>query len=461
MEVSARLNIIEKLNINIALEGFGERRFSKEAKKDLMTDIDHLGVYLIQKSFVTTVRTLAKSAELVSKYKQRNAIEIGDQVEAQVKIFIRDTFGYEKYDVDGAVIETNKENVVTLFNEIKNYLFIDADDDEDDQAILERLKGYQRRYLDILLDLVIDRSADLQTFGEGSLMQKADERLLKLEKGNIQDLYDTVMARLDENGNSEIRDLAYTEQKFVVDGIFESVEGDVEQFTKAPAERNAGTIQQKLQSIFKKSEIDIAEQDVVTTEMLLIAITNKLHRAQQIIILTDLLNQINEFHHTITQVEIDWQAEGLSVAAKKLEEEAKEANKEATQHRKSKRFEERTLGRFEDLNVARRSSQAARNIAMAEKYEDLQENFDSLRTFFAQKGEHATRILTTISGLLTYVKKNRNTIVLEAGKNDALFTSSAVVKLQKDMEEIQNNFTNYHQSAVRIRSRDPRLTDLS
>jgi len=137
-----RIQAIEKLvELNLSFN-FPSSQTPQDNRADIRTKIDELSVYLVQKSFVSVVRTIAKSYELVERYKHSDDENSAKQLKDYVGKHIEQIFGYELVNPNGDTAQSNKNEISTLFSNIMSLVF--SEDDADSKIILEKLKSYQK-----------------------------------------------------------------------------------------------------------------------------------------------------------------------------------------------------------------------------------------------------------------------------------------------------------------------------
>lgn len=304
------LRIFERGGLNF---GAGSKRQSLSTSEgarplsDALNDANVLTNYLIQKSFVTTIRALARISDLVTKMEQAGAEAAVKSLIESNKSYINEVFSYRKLNQAGLIIESNEDKVFSLFHNV--FELLSASPQKPKDEILSALKKYQNEYIEIIEDLVIDRSADLQSFGQGTFVKEAEEQLNQLDRENFKELVSRyVVAFNSPDSTSQLREMNELEKHQVIGGIIGEISHSVNEYRQKGMELSASpksrdnSIKRLIERIIGKDD-SLVVQGSIETERFLINIRYHIHLLQQLIILNGTLDKIHAYHQAITAME--------------------------------------------------------------------------------------------------------------------------------------------------------------
>ncbi len=304
------LRIFERGSLNIGAVAKRPSAGQSDGQRpltDALNDANILTNYLIQKSFVTTIRALARISDLVAKMEQAGAAAAAKSVVDSNRAYISEVFSYRKLNQTGQIIESNENQVFSLFQNVFDLLSASPQKPKDE--ILTALKKFQGDYIEIIEDLIIDRSADLQSFGQGKFVKEAEEQLNQLDRENFKELVSRyVVAFSGPDSNSQLREINEVEKHQVVSGVITEITKSVNEYKQKGIELSSSpkSDTSALKSLIDKilrRESSLVVQGSVETEKFLINVRYHIHLLQQLIILNGTLDKINAYHQAITAME--------------------------------------------------------------------------------------------------------------------------------------------------------------
>jgi len=273
---------------------------------------------------------------------------------------------------------------------------------------------------------------------------------LALEKANFKALFERYEILLKEEGD-EGSDIAETTQQEIFQGLLDELSDQVRRFTIEPdmptdETRNGlvDRIAKQIQPIFANHvKLEIAPIHVKQTEILLITIRELIARTQELVILSETMNKINSFHHTISEMEIILEIDDRQTRAQISSSEAQEFKNQSEALAKSDSATEKSMARFIDLLANSAEKTAELETGISNEFIKLETSLSKLMSYYNEKSDQYRALIGKLASISHYLRTNHSTIVLEAGNQNAIFTENMVDRLTADLREVEETHTGF------------------
>jgi hypothetical protein len=443
INVENRNQLFESINIltiNYAPSESGRYAdCTTKSDAELLERCDLLTTYLVQKSFVTSLRTIVKSQELIEKYLEIEEEEIAEDLKSLTKQYVLEIYSFEVEDEDGNNINQNGQEVYKFLINLTD--IASGGEAISNESLTEQLVGYQNTFVDLIVDLVAKRSAESQTIGWGSFSQEIEKRLKNLEKLNFDNIKKSFFNENNKpNQLKPLPDFAERDRVKVTDDLMLAIDKEVSVLVS----REPGQIDNKalgiLDRIRKKKEIEVVAQDVLGTERFLCSIRESINRLQQV---SSVLDSINELYVAICSLENDLDAELLNKQAKNKHKDAEELCSQAEKLSDSNNLHKVMMGKLAGKLAKRKDATASQTDDLADAKREVATSLDSLDIYFKDKSQQVSLGIIALSKLSNEARAIHPQLTQEAGEAKAPFISSFIKNVQSGMVELRKSREEY------------------
>lgn len=147
--------------------------FASPEMEGLEEDVTLLTNYLIQQSFISTIRSIIKAIQLADRLKSVQRQEQRNQLIVMVNDFLRNLYSVKLVSQDGITISDNGDAVLKLFSQIVEEVF-DASQGIAEEKLQEFLAKKQHEYVRLVLERARRLTSTIETIGSN---QAANQRL--------------------------------------------------------------------------------------------------------------------------------------------------------------------------------------------------------------------------------------------------------------------------------------------
>jgi hypothetical protein len=441
------LRIFEKATIFV---GGGTRRaalapsdLSRAPSSEALNEASMLTNYLIQKSFVTTIRALARVNELIEKVRQAEAPEAIKSIEENILEFIKEVFSYQRLSQSGRVVESNDEAVLSLFDSV--YKIISNSEQKPREEITEALKSHQQKYIQIIVDMVVDRAADLQSFGQGTFVREAEEQLNQLDRDNFKDLVSSyVISMNSSDSGTQLAEVTDVEKHRMLGGIITAIDASVGSYKQKGMELSvlpqatSGSLKGLIEG-WRRSKKSMIVQGSVETEMFLIDVRYHINRLQQLVILSGVLDKINAYHQAITAMEAGIEEIFLRNRAESTRLKSEKVAQQAKSEAASEDPYLRVAAIFSETRGSVLAGDSARDQQTGTVMGEVSGIASQSRNYFETRMKTINSTIVGLNKLSTKLRANHPIITAEAGQKNGPKTVEMLEETAQAMAHIRSS----------------------
>jgi len=411
-----------------------------EGLEGLEEEVTLLTNYLIQKSFISTIRSLIQAIQLAERLKNARREAQREQLISVVNAFLKNLYAVKIISEDGNEIMDNGDSVLTLFAGIIEEVF-SKDKSLADEKIHEFLAKKQQLYVRLVLERARSLTGTISTITSNQAASEKLESLLnKMETANLDWLIETYSLHADATaGKRKLPELDNQTQRTISNAVLVRMNEKVLSFHEA-TEKGTPIPRFALLASWipanRRRSIDLSQTNLLEAEQFIVELRLHISYRQQITILGSVLDRLNEF----------------SVFLQGFEAVFSHTLREALH-----KHDNATLSREDAKNDALRRSGDALNVALAEMNEaayrpmktdsDLQSKLSKqdydlaaeifrLREFFSQKADTSNKVLARLMEIGNKVRVMGPMVVGEAQQRDAQFTGSLIAAVKAATDDI-------------------------
>lgn len=399
--------------------------------------------YLMQTSYVATIRGLVKAVQLADRLRRERRDRQRALLLTIVSEFLEDLYSHRLVAPDGTVIEDAGQEVVELFAEICQYVLTTAEDIPDEELV-KFLASRQEKYVRLVLERIRRLTTTIESVGSSSAMNdKLEDLLNRMEAASLEWLIDTYTLHLGEaTHRARLPEIDNRTQREISQAVLTQMESRVREFdedTKQGKQSPSLSALTNWVAGFGRTQvIDLSQTNLLQAEQFMVALRLHISYRQQITILSSILDKINEF----------------TTALDGFEAVVSSVGREALAHVARSRMEERAVRNSElaesgdsiDAALAILSRAGQRSVEAEAELQDLlgaqdrelAERMSRLREFFSQKSEASNKVVAALTKLGNTVRVMSPMVIKEAGQRDAQFTTELLARVRECIKEIHN-----------------------
>lgn len=451
-------NVVETVNVGVSilpitievpepiLEHFG-RLFDNQMGLDQTVALST--TYLIQKSFVTTIRGLIRADEIRRDLERLKRKDDVAHLEAIIARFLSELFAFKTLDLNGKEVASNAVEVEKLFAEVCRSLS-ERPCPEDSEQLSKDLRAHQAHFVDVVLAMVRDRAADVSTTGPGSSMPAVEKRLQELESQNFEDLVKdyALVATGQTDHKVPLPDIAYRHLTEVENSVRNKLRDDVVNFAE---QESAQLDKKRFRGYFGGRRNSLETAYVVKMEFFLLSVRESISRSQRLVILRSALDKVHMFYAVLEGISSAIRAAQSRAEAEAAKLQESVGNAEAATLRSRGDLISETIAtafeataRLSGDHAEREKGHEAAHTATAHHLKDMIELFDL-------RNQHNTECLVALSTLANHMRVHHSALVNEAGERTAPQTVGMVSRVFAALDRItasQERYLKASQKAV-------------
>jgi len=159
--------------------------------------------YLLQKSFLSTIRSLIKAVQLAERLRQNGREAQRNALLEITQEFLTDMYAFRSVSPEGEVIADTSEEVIGLFSKICEKIFT-INEENAESKILDFISDCQKDYIRIVLERTRRLASTIESVGNAAAMnEKIESMINKMETANLEWLIDTYTISIDNESNRE------------------------------------------------------------------------------------------------------------------------------------------------------------------------------------------------------------------------------------------------------------------
>ncbi len=458
---SLNIKLADKLNlltINVPIDVAQKQAKLREkglGSPDLQaveTNVTFLTNYLIQTSYIATIRSLIKAIQLADKLRRVNLEKQRKVLEELVEEFIGDLYSHRLIASDGSIIQDTGVEVLKLFNEICQYIFNDKED-IDESKFAKFLASRQEQYVRLVLERTRRLTTTIESVGITQAVNEKIEKLLNnIETANLGWLIETYT--LDIGGlpnTAKLPEIDNRTQKQIADSVLLQMEQKVRTFdeeTKQGKQRTLMGILRDWVRIGNNRTIDLSQTNLLDTEHFVIALRLHISYRQQITILSSILDKINEFSAMLNSFEAVVSAADRATLLDFLNRKKKKRHDDLSSSLNSSDVVDVALMALSKAASRPLEAEIELQGLLKEQDEELAKEVTRLRDFFSKKSETSNKVIASLAKLGNTVRVMSPMVIKEAGQRDASFTTDLLAQTRDCIKEINKLEGNDSQKVI-------------
>ena len=407
--------------------------------RDIEENVRLLTNYLIQKSFVSTIRSVVKAVQLADRLKVLQRDENRSQLIDIVDDFLRNLYSIRLVSPDGVVISDSGNAVLTLFQDIIEGL-LDVKHETDEETFREFLTKKQQEYVTMVLDRARRLTNTIETITSNPPANEKLEALLnRMETAQLEWLIETYsLATSQATGKLRLPELDNNTQKEISNAVLVQMGSMVKEFQQATEEGSVRKGVSKVKRFFGHPGIvDLSQTNLLEAEQFIVELRLHVSYRQQITILSSLLDKVNEFSAFLDAFEAVLSAATQTELAEAGRREQTVRNRENEDRRASKDKVDIAIANLSEAAGRPREAETELHRLLSQQNDLVAERIVGLKSFFAQKSERANKVLAKLTEIGNMVRVMGPMVIGEARQPKAPFTTELIGVVSGAIEDIQ------------------------
>jgi hypothetical protein len=421
-------------------ERFRAAGISSTEREGLGSDVALLTSYLLQKSFITTARTLVRAIQLAHRLESLKRHAQRDVLMDMVSEFIADLYGYKVISPQGEILEDTGAEVVNLFGEICLHLMNPSKEFAED-SLAKVLAKKQADYVRLVLEKARRLTSTIQTAGPtGAVNEKLNTLLNRMETANLDWLIETYSMNLSSSiGKTRLPELDNEKQRSIANSVLSRTRERLASFNEATSGTSTRTgLWHSLATLFGwgKDNIDLTETNLLEAEQFVVDLRLYVSYGQQITYLSSVLDKVNEFSAFLTGFETAVTADSrksLIQAEDKILSERTARNQSLME---SSDPVDRALGAIGPAALRPLESEKDLQERLRKQDEELGRSIANLRNIFTSRAESANKILARWTGMGNLAQTMGGMVTQEARQRNAQVTAKLIKEFMDGTKEI-------------------------
>ena len=411
---------------------------------DLENHVTLLTNYLIQKAFISTIRSLVQSIQISDRLSASGRAQERSALVGIVTSFLSDLYSYELVSYDKEVASTNKEEVISLFENVCSSIF-GGDSSVNEEQLPQYLAAKQSDFVKIVLEKGRQQLDSLVTVtASGASNEKIENLLNQMETSNLDWLIDTYSVSLDSTADgSKLPELDNSAQTEIANAVLTKLCDTVTEFDSAttgdspPDHAKSGNFFSGWAKESSKKSADLTQTNLLQTEQFIMELRLYISYRQQITILTSMVDKVNEFSTSLRAFEAVLAASDRRAVADHKRIEISNRSKGMDNFSNSNDDVKKALAALSGAALRPTTSDADLQEKISLNDQELAEKIGLLNEFFKDRNERANHVLAELIVMANEVKVLSPMVVAEARQKNAQFTTKLLETFNKGVENIR------------------------